>query len=144
MLRDLGLDVGKADILDGDEKRFHNRFYVQNSRGGKITDAQQVKEISLALEVLLKAKNALSTVSRPKFDSSKESTTGRMNAMMGEGRHLAHARTTGRERSLPLCTDTYRRNDVLSIQEGIVNHVEYTMARSRWGRRIALALDHLA
>ena len=24
------------------------------------------------------------------------------------------------------------KNDVLSIQEGIVNHVEYTMARSRY------------
>ena len=29
-------------------------------------------------------------------------------------------------------SDTYMKNDVLSIQEGIVNHVEYTMARSRY------------
>lgn len=29
------------------------------------------------------------------------------------------------------CTDTYRKNDVLSIQESIVNHVEYTLARTR-------------
>lgn len=29
-------------------------------------------------------------------------------------------------------TDTYIKNDVLSIQQSIVNHVEYTMARSRW------------
>ena len=28
--------------------------------------------------------------------------------------------------------DTYMQNDVLSIQQGIVNHVEYTMARSRY------------
>lgn len=28
--------------------------------------------------------------------------------------------------------DTYIKNDVLSIQQSIVNHVEYTMARSRW------------
>eukprot|EP00955_Chlamydomonas_euryale_P106685 365720-Chlamydomonas_euryale.AAC.12 len=28
--------------------------------------------------------------------------------------------------------DTYMKNDVLSIQEGIINHVEYTMARSRY------------
>jgi starch phosphorylase len=27
--------------------------------------------------------------------------------------------------------DTYRKNDVLSIQESIVNHVEYTLARTR-------------
>jgi starch phosphorylase len=39
----------------------------------------------------------------------------------------------------PLCAytllfpaaDTYRKNDVLSIQESIVNHVEYTLARTR-------------
>ena len=36
--------------------------------------------------------------------------------------------------TLPLLcfTDTYIRNDVLSIQESIVNHVEYTLARSRY------------
>lgn len=28
-------------------------------------------------------------------------------------------------------SDTYMKNDVLSIQEDIVNHVEYTLARSR-------------
>lgn len=32
----------------------------------------------------------------------------------------------------PCPSDTYMKNDVLSIQEGIVNHVEYTMARSRY------------
>ena len=30
-----------------------------------------------------------------------------------------------------LCADTYITNDVLSIEESIVNHVEYTLARSR-------------
>lgn len=28
--------------------------------------------------------------------------------------------------------DTYRKNDVLSIQESVINHVEYTLARSRY------------
>lgn len=28
--------------------------------------------------------------------------------------------------------DTYIKNDILSIEESIVNHVEYTMARSRY------------
>ena len=81
VLRDLDLDVGKATV-DGDDKRFHNRFFVQNTQGGKITDAQQLKEITTALEVLLKAKSALSSVSRPKFESP-QGDTGRMNALMG-------------------------------------------------------------
>ena len=29
-------------------------------------------------------------------------------------------------------TDTYIKNDVLSIQQSIVNHAEYTLARSRF------------
>jgi starch phosphorylase len=29
-------------------------------------------------------------------------------------------------------TDTYRKNDVLSVQESIVTHVEYTLARTRY------------
>jgi glycogen phosphorylase len=31
-----------------------------------------------------------------------------------------------------LHADTYIKNDILSIEESIVNHVEYTMARSRY------------
>ena len=30
-----------------------------------------------------------------------------------------------------MCADTYISNDVLSIEESIVDHVEYTLARSR-------------
>lgn len=33
--------------------------------------------------------------------------------------------------SVTTSSDTYRKNDVLSIQESIVNHVEYTLARTR-------------
>ena len=36
---------------------------------------------------------------------------------------------------MPSCLwspDTYNRNDVLSIEESIVGHVEYTLARSRY------------
>lgn len=28
--------------------------------------------------------------------------------------------------------DTYKKSDVLSVEESIVNHVEYTLARSRY------------
>ena len=87
VLRDLALDVGKATV-DGDDKRFHNRFFVLNTKGGKVTDEQQIKEITTALGVLLKAKSALSSVSRPKFDSP-QGDTGRMNALMGTTLSLA-------------------------------------------------------
>lgn len=81
VLRDLALDVGKATV-DGDDKRFHNRFFVRDAKGGKVMDDQQILEITTALGVLLKAKSALSSVARPKFDSP-QGDTGRMNALMG-------------------------------------------------------------
>lgn len=31
-----------------------------------------------------------------------------------------------------LLADTYKKSDVLSVEESIVNHVEYTLARSRY------------
>jgi len=108
VLRDLALEVGKA-LVENDGSRIHDRFYVQRLGGGKVTDSQQLKEITTALEVLLKSKPSSSAVARPKFES-KQGDTSRMQTLM----------------------DTYMKNDVISIQENIVNHVEYTMARSRY------------
>jgi len=48
---------------------------------------------------------------------------------------VQHTVPAGRSRALLLChvhADTYKKNDVLSIQENIVSHIEYTMARSRY------------
>lgn len=111
VLKDLALDVGKAAVgsKDGDDSLFRDRFFVQKSKGGKVTDSQQINEIVTALEIVLKAKANSSLVSRPKFES-KMGDTNRLQTMM----------------------DTYLKNDVLSIQSDIINHVEYTMARSRY------------
>ena len=80
--------MGKAQV-SGDDVRFRNRFFVQRTQGGKVTDPQQIKEITTALGVLLKAKSALSAVSRPKFDSP-QGDAGRMNALMGATLKNAH------------------------------------------------------
>ncbi|KAG1668368.1 hypothetical protein FOA52_004877 [Chlamydomonas sp. UWO 241] len=110
-LRDLGLEV-KA-VVEGEGATYHDTFFVQKTSGGKITDEEEVKT---ALEVLLRAKTAMRLIgnSRPQFSSAGgrggADSTARMSTLM----------------------DTYMKNDVLSIQEGIVNHVEYTMARSRY------------
>ena len=34
--------------------------------------------------------------------------------------------------TLPLCADRYNEDDVQSIEESIIKHVEYTLARSRY------------
>jgi hypothetical protein len=53
---------------------------------------------------------------------------------------FAKAQVVGTETAVVACcdarlswrADTYIKNDILSIEESIVNHVEYTMARSRY------------
>ena len=94
---------------------FRDRFYVQKSKGGKVTDAQQINEIVTALEVVLKAKANSSLVSRPKFES-KMGDTNRLQTMM----------------------DTYLKNDVLSIQSDIVNHVSNQTPGCTTSRRLTL------
>lgn len=37
-----------------------------------------------------------------------------------------------RSNSIALHADEYKKSDVLSVEESIVNHVEYTLARSRY------------
>lgn len=109
--RDLGLDVGKA-LVQGTDGRVSDTFYVQLPGGGKVTDASSVDDIKKALVVILSAR-AGSLATRPKFDSFKMSDQSRAERLYN-------------------IMDTYRKNDVLSIQESIVNHVEYTLARSRY------------
>lgn len=108
--RDLGLDVGKA-IVSGADGRIADKFYVQLPGGGKVVEQSMVSDVKKALEVLLQAR-AGSLAMRPKFDSFKSDAD--------------------RAERLYNIMDTYRKNDVLSIQENIVTHVEYTMARSRY------------
>ncbi len=83
VLKDLGLEVGKATVA-GDDSRFCDKFFVQRSDGGKVTDQDQIKDVTTALELLLKAKAKASTISRPRFESTQGGDTGRMRTMMGE------------------------------------------------------------
>eukprot|EP00798_Chlamydomonas_sp_ICE-L_P020335 gene20335-27097_t len=104
---DLGLEVSRAVVNNADGK-INDKFFVRKASGGKVSDEQEIEEIVAALEVLLKAKTSR-FAQRPKFKSG-QGDTDRMETLM----------------------DTYMKNDVLSIQENIVKHVEYTMARSRY------------
>ncbi len=95
-----------------------------------------------ALETLLKSKPKSVDASRPKFEAGATGAAGkaRLMTLMGELRgakpQQAHGRppapTVDDTATLRLAAaDTYMKNDVLSIQEDIVDHVEYTLARSR-------------
>ncbi|KXZ53126.1 hypothetical protein GPECTOR_7g1017 [Gonium pectorale] len=109
LFRDLAVDVGKA-VVEGDEAKINDKFYVRALSGGKLS-SEKAADAVRALDVLLRSKPSSTDVSRPKFEAQGQSQSGKAR--------------------LYTLMDTYMKNDVLSIQEDIVNHVEYTMARSR-------------
>lgn len=67
-LRELGLDVSKAIVeTDAQQKKIADKFYVtKQGDGSKVTDPQEVQNITSALEMLLKSR-AGPTTPRPKF-----------------------------------------------------------------------------
>jgi len=108
--RDLALDVGRAVIEGGDERNATDKFWLRNVSGTKITSPDQQAALIRVLKDTLGVKRKLE--SRPKFGSSNKGA---------QADNISHG-----------LMDTYKKNDVLSIQENIINHVEYTMARSRY------------
>lgn len=108
----LGLDVNKADITEKDGA-VDNMFQVAKEDGTTVSD-EDVAVIRQTLESLLaSASSSSATRSRPKLR-----VRGAAEGNKGE---LLHE-----------LMDTYSTDSVLSIQRAIINHVEYTLARSRY------------
>ncbi|PRW61146.1 starch phosphorylase [Chlorella sorokiniana] len=107
---DLGLDVVRAEI-GGKGGNFHDTFWVTTADGRKVNDAD-VASVKNAIEVSLAAFAKPATAVRPKLT---------VQGISEDRQELLHT-----------LMDTYVKNDVLSIQQSIVNHVEYTLARSRY------------
>jgi len=109
--RDLSLEVIRADVADKDQPSQVNaedRFYIKTATGAKVTDRSKQEQVIRALQVLAEGGGQIPQKARPKFGNK------------------------GKGSSVSPLLDTYKKNDVLSIQENIVSHVEYTMARSRY------------
>ncbi|CAL8466863.1 g6399 [Coccomyxa elongata] len=115
--RDLGLDVGKAEV-DGSNGRVLDKFFVTAVGGGKVTDPKDIDKLRASLERLVSpAGRSLARVSSGK------------RPVVGDG--VVESAPQNKTLLYNLM-DTYIKNDVLSIEESIVNHVEYTLARSRY------------
>jgi starch phosphorylase len=100
--RDLDLQVVKASVELKDGFVFH-KFLVTDNRGLKPQDAKTLNMIEKGLHA------ALDPVLWPELTTELQ-----------------------RRRRLMWLMDQYLKNDVLSIQKSIVDHVEYTIARSRF------------
>jgi len=118
---DLGLEVLKAQV-DGSSGRIQDTFHVQTADGTQVSGADALINIKRSIEAVLKAK-----------PGAPKHTSKRPNLLMTAGVGLTEQDEGFRKKEhLYGLMDTYIKNDILSIEESIVNHVEYTMARSRY------------
>ncbi|MEW5297432.1 MAG: hypothetical protein WDW36_000640 [Sanguina aurantia] len=118
MFRDLGIEVVKAAV-DSAGGRISDKFYVtmHTAAGGKVLDKQKIQDVVEVIQTTLRSKTGQGGL-RPTFDAAAIKSGGGMGLARQKQR-------------LEALMDTYKQNDVLSIQESIVTHVEYTLARSR-------------
>lgn len=109
----LELEVIKAsvDLKDG---HVYYKFSIQDQEGNAIVNVERLKNVEKALRRVL----------NPALWSD-----------LGKNVNLSHSISdpeTQRRRRLLWLMDQYLKNDVPSIQKSIVDHVEYTIARSRF------------
>eukprot|EP00898_Chlorokybus_atmophyticus_P005827 jgi/Chlat1/6245/Chrsp44S05857 len=116
----LGIDVVRA-VVSTDDGIAKDVFYVTDSQGRKLDDKDDINNVREYLEAVLGA-------DRPTAVAMKKRPTSKIFDEVREQGDTAQRKTD----LLYHLMGTYIKNDVLSIQESIVNHVEYTIARSRY------------
>lgn len=122
-LKDLGLNVAKATV-EYENGVLREKFWVQRSGGVKISDMQDLKNVQ---RVLYNALDEPVTVMERNVKRSPAKLYTKRE-FTGEESFQSKRRTDLLYRLM----DQYLKNDVLSIQKSIVDHVEYTVARSRF------------
>ncbi|KAI5081083.1 hypothetical protein GOP47_0004266 [Adiantum capillus-veneris] len=122
-LKDLGLSVSKATI-DYENGILREKFWVQGPMGAKIQDPKDIKNVQRVLT---------NAINEPSFVPDKAAT--RPPPKMLAKQDLMPEESIEFRRRTDLLfglMDQYLKNDVFSIQKSIVDHVEYTVARSRF------------
>lgn len=117
----LGLTIDRATVeFEGDF--FTKKFFVTDSHGNKIEDSENLERIKRALVEAIGG----GTVSVARSTGNRGIVVRRPGFVEGLGEHKAKA-----ERMFSLM-DGFLKNDPLSLQKDILQHVEYTVARSRF------------
>lgn len=111
---DLNLQVQKAEVNTVGNKLVADTFYVVTASGKQLNDA----EIKVAKQRLLSLPTAV----------FRDAAIRPVGVELGG----ADKDEAGRLELVHRLKDLYIRNDVLAVQESIINHVEYTIGRSRY------------
>ena len=117
-LEDLGLNVEKTEVdMDGDLT--NDTFYVTDDNGSRVDDPYDLANIEQVITVVLNA-HFLKSSGAPR-PADKDPTNLMPDGSKPKQKDLLYS-----------LMDNYIKNDTLSVQNSIVNHVEYTLARSRY------------
>jgi|TARA_B110000967_G_scaffold35718_1_gene34837 hypothetical protein len=117
-LEDLGLCVERTEVdMEGDMTS--DVFFVTGDDGARVDDPYDMANIEQVLTVVLNAHFLKSS--------------GFVRPVDGDKAHMNTDGSKPRQKDLLYSLmDNYIKNDVLSVQNSIVNHVEYTLGRSRY------------
>ena len=119
VLHGMGLDICKADVESLDSGVVADKFFVQDRGGGKLPSEEDVRNTREYLQSVLSEPDQGAPQRLRPFTA----------AALASGEELEGDRKRHLLNSL---MDTYLKNDVLSIEQSIINHVEFTLARSRY------------
>ena len=118
-LQDLGLDVVKADCTTSKGGRVSDTFHVQDVGGGRLTAPEDIQNTVAYLTA------ALAQDAGPPLQAARPYSAAVLGEAGREGR--------GQNKELLYkLMDTYIGDDLVAIQSSVINHVEFTLARSRY------------
>jgi starch phosphorylase len=127
-LKDLGMDVARAEVETTNDQA-SDVFYVQDEAGKKLTKEAADNVAAVLTSVLSQSYCGGSTPGAVRHrktggDSRPAATVPEAATRTEDQKH--------RSQLLYSLMDTYLKSDVLSLQQSIINHVEYTVANSRY------------
>jgi starch phosphorylase len=113
-----------------------DKFYISGSDGGKLTDADDIANVEKCLRTCV-APFCCASPLRPltRYTCSMIDAHYAMKAASTDviGRRPTAASTNVAQPGLIYSLmDSYIKNDVLSVQESIIQHVEYSIGRTRY------------
>ena len=115
---------------------FADKFYISSADGGKLTDAEDIANVEkclrtyVACAALHSALRSLTLCPRSMIDAHYAMKAASTD---GIGRRPTAASTNVAQPGLIYSLmDSYIKNDVLSVQESIIQHVEYSIGRTRY------------
>ena len=119
-LEDLGLNVERTEV-DMENDLTSDTFYVTGDDNKRVDDPYDLANIEQVITVVLNAHFLKSSGAPRPVDNDKERSTSGPDGTKPRQKDLLYS-----------LMDNYIKNDVLSVQNSIVNHVEYTLGRSRY------------